>query len=142
MRLAGMRFWTWMIVAAISFFVKSEGGALPQQETPNKKSSSTRFKHNVPAGSHSKTMLLQDKRKDNNNPAVSSIGKGEQKKWIGKEGGPSTIESQRVGTDYTRHKKGSGSLNDNPTESSKTLKSSGQGGSKPNPTPLTHRRQH
>jgi hypothetical protein len=118
MRLAGMRFWTWMVVAAIFVFGKSEGGALPQQETRNKKSSSTtRFKHNVPAGSHSKTMLLQDKRKDNNNPTVSSMGKGEQKKWIGQEGGSTTTGSQIV-------------------------KPLGKEKSTPKSSALTHRRQH
>lgn len=142
MRLAGKRFWTWMSVAILSVFVKSEGDALAQEQSTTNKPTTTQFKHIVPAGSHSKTRLLQDKRKDNNSPTVSSVGKGEQKKWIGQNGGPSTIESRKIGTDFTRHKKGSGGLDDNPTESSKTLKPRGHGGSMPSSSAVTHRRQH
>jgi hypothetical protein len=85
MGFAGKQFWTWISVAVISVFVKSESDALAQQKaettTP---SSSSHIKPGVPAGSHPKTGVHQDMRMNNSNPTVYSMGKGEQKKWKGK----------------------------------------------------------
>jgi hypothetical protein len=52
-----------MSVAILSVFVKSEGGAIAQeQSTSNTPSSTTQFKHNVPPGPNSKTLKVVDKR--------------------------------------------------------------------------------
>jgi hypothetical protein len=105
MRLAGRRFWTWMGVAVISFFVKSGSAAIAQEKTGKTDPLATsQGKHNVPRRVYAKTGQSLNKQKVTSGPAPYSIGKGEQKKWLGQEGAVSPKSMEKVGADHIVHK--------------------------------------
>jgi hypothetical protein len=127
-RLAGKRFWTWISVAILSVFVKTEGGALAQeQSTTNNPSTTTQLKHNVPPGPNSKiTTLAKDKdHKLSSNASALSKTSGLKTAATGAHfpKGKTATESFKTPSGF----KSSSGGDDTPTESFKTssgLKSS------------------